>query len=190
MATDGGQQRELQNDTAVNVAGLLKGQTGAARSYRLLLDTFEADDETIARGIEGEVRLTRLRDAVIARVVASGVVQMTCARCLREYEQPFEVEFNEEYRQTVDVHTGFDLGDEPADDEQVSRIDENHELDLREPLRQEILVALPMRPACGEDCPGPDLLEVGGVDEDGDDRVDERLAALANLLPDDQVTER
>jgi hypothetical protein len=40
MATDGGQQRELRNDTAVNVVGLLKGQTGATRSYRLLLDSF------------------------------------------------------------------------------------------------------------------------------------------------------
>jgi uncharacterized protein len=190
MATDGGQQRELRNDTAVNVVGLLKGQTGATRSYRLLLDTFEADGEIIARDIAGDVRLTRLRDAVIARVSAAGVAPMTCARCLREYDQPFEVEFDEEYRQTVDVHTGFDLGGEPADDVLVSRIDENHELDLREPLRQEILVALPMRPDCGADCPGPDLLEVGGEADAGDDIVDERLAALASLLGDEQATEK
>jgi uncharacterized protein len=190
MATDGGQQRELRNDTAVNVVGLLKGQTGATRSYHLLLDTFEADDEIIVRDIDGDVRLTRLRDAIIARVSATGVAPMICARCLREYDQPFEVEFDEEYRQTVDVHTGFDLGGEPVDDVLVSRIDENHELDLREPLRQEILVALPMRPDCGADCPGPDLLEVGGEDDAGDEPVDERLAALASLLPDDQVTER
>ena len=190
MATDGGQQRELRNDTAVNVVGLLKGQTGATRSYRLLLDTFDADGETIARDIQGDVRLTRLRDAVIARVSAAGVAPMTCARCLREYDQPFEVEFDEEYRQSVDVHTGFDLGGEPADDDLVSRIDENHELDLREPLRQEILVSLPMRPDCGSECPGPDVLEVGGEDGASNDPVDERLAALASLLPDDQVTER
>jgi uncharacterized protein len=190
MATDGGQQRELRNDTAVNVVGLLKGQTGATRSYHLLLDTFEADGETIARDIDGDVRLTRLRDAIIARVSATGVAPMICARCLREYDQPFEIEFDEEYRQTVDVHTGFDLGGEPAHDEFVSRIDENHELDLREPLRQEILVVLPMRPDCGADCPGPDLLEVGGEDGASDDLVDERLAALASLLGDDQVTEK
>jgi uncharacterized protein len=190
MATEGGQQRELRNDTAVNVVGLLKGQTGATRSYRLLLDTFEADGETIARDISGDVRLIRLRDAIIASVSAAGVVPMICARCLREYDQPFEVDFDEEYRQTVDVRTGFDLGGEPIEEDLVSRIDENHELDLREPLRQEILVALPMRPDCGPECPGPDLLEVGGEDGASDDPVDERLAALANLLADDQVMER
>jgi len=92
MATDGGQQRELRNDTAVNVVGLLKGQTGATRSYHLLLDTFEADGETIARDIDGDVRLTRLRDAVIARVSAAGVASMICARASlikRLYPAPY-----------------------------------------------------------------------------------------------------
>ncbi len=189
MATDGGQQRELRNDTAVNVVGLLKSQTGDTRSYRLVLDTFEADAETIARHIVGDVRLTRLRDAIMAGVSATGVVSLTCVGCLREYDQPFRVEFDEEYRQTVDVRTGVDLDDEPADEELFSRIDENHELDLREPLRQEILVALPMRPDCGPDCPGPDVLEVGGEDGASDDVVDERLAALASLLAEDHVKE-
>ena len=189
MATDSGQQRELQNDTAVNVVGLLKGQTGATRSYRLLLDCFEADGETIARDITGDVRLTKLRDAIIASVSATGVSPLTCARCLREYDQPFEVGFDEEYRQTVDVRTGAGLDGEPVGDELFSRIDENHELDLREPLRQEILVVLPMRPDCGVDCPGPDMLEVGGEDGASDEVVDERLAALASLLAEDRVTE-
>ena len=189
MATDSGQQRELQNDTAVNVVGLLKGQTGATRSYRLLLDAFEADGETIARDIAGDVRLTRLRDAIIASVSATGVAPLICARCLREYDQPFEVSFDEEYRQTVDVRTGAGLDGEPVGDELFSRIDENHELDLREPLRQEILVVLPMRPDCGVDCPGPDMLEVGGEDGASDEVVDERLAALASLLAEEQLNE-
>jgi uncharacterized protein len=190
MVTDSGQQRELRNDTAVNVVGLLKSQTGDTRSYRLRLDTFEADGETIARDIIGDVRLTRLRDAIIASVTATGVAPLVCARCLREYDQPFEVEFDEEYRQTVDVRTGVGLDEEPADDELFSRIDENHELDLREPLRQEILVVLPMRPDCGPDCPGPDVLEVGGEDDASDEVVDERLAALASLLAEDRANEK
>jgi hypothetical protein len=34
------------------------------------------------------------------------------------------------------------------------------------------------------------VLEVGGEDSVSDEPVDERLAALANLLADDQVTQR
>jgi uncharacterized protein len=183
MATESGQQRELRNETAVNVVGLLKAQTGATRSYTLVLDEFVVDGETLAREITGDVRLTRLRDAVMAHVEATGFAPLMCARCLREYDQPFEIAFDEEYWQTVDVRTGIDLDADIPDDDLISRIDENHELDLREPLRQEILVTLPMRPDCGPDCPGPDVLEVGeGDDADG---VDDRLAALASLLGDD-----
>ena len=149
MASDGGQQRVLRNETAVNVAGLLKAQTGEARTYGLSLDQFVADGEVTARDVTGSVRLTRLNDGVMASVQAAGVAPLTCARCLREYDQPFEVDFVEEYRQTVDVRTGIDLADGPDDEDLVSRIDENHELDLREP-------------------------------------VDNRLAALASLLGDDQ----
>jgi uncharacterized protein len=184
MVTDNERPRELHNETAVNVAGLLKAQVGATRSYRLHLDELVIDGETVARDVNGDVRLTRLRDSVIANVQASGVAPLICARCLREYDQPFAVEFDEAYEQTVDVRTGLDLGRDFPDDEQTSRIDENHELDLREPLRQEILVTLPMRPDCGPECPGPDVTEVG-VEE----AVDERFAALANLLGDDQGNE-
>ena len=184
MASEASQLPELRNDTAVNVAGLLKGQIGAARAYRLLLDAFVIDDGVIARDIDGELRLTRLGEGILASVETAGVVPMSCVRCLREYDQPFTVAFDEEYRQSVDVRTGADLDDGPFGEEPFSRIDENHELDLREPLRQEILVALPMRPDCGAECPGPDVLEVG---DDEPDVVDERLAALASLLPGDQT---
>lgn len=183
MATDGSQQRDLRNETAVNVAGLLKGQIGETRSYRLQFDAFEADGEVVARQIEGDVRLTRLRDGVLAHLEVAGLAPMTCARCLRDYDQPFEIAFDEEYRQTVDVRSGAGL-DEDVGDEQASLIDENHELDLREPLRQEILIALPMRPDCGPDCPGPDVLAVGD-EGDASEAVDDRLAALASLLGDD-----
>lgn len=187
MVAEGGQNHywELQNDTAVNVAGLLKSQIGATRSYRLHLDRFEADGETIAKDVDGEVRLTRLGDGVMATMKMKGVAPLECVACLREYDQPFASEFDEEFVQTVDVRTGTGLGIDLNDDDggERSRIDENHEIDLREPLRQEILVALPMRPICGPDCPGPDVpAEYVGSN---DDFIDERLAALASLLGDE-----
>jgi uncharacterized protein len=172
---------ELHNDTAINVAGLLKGTTGQTREFSLSLDRFPLDDGLIAEGVGGDLRLTRLRDGVMAQLTAAGTVELECARCLRAYSQPFTVEFAEEYRQIVDVRTGADVELETELDEDASRIDENHILDIGEVLRQEILIALPMRPDCGDQCPGPDLdsLESDGADEGP---VDDRLAALASLL--------
>ncbi len=173
---------ELRNETAVNVVGLLRLGTGETRHYRLVLDRFPLDDGLAAEDIEGEVRLTRLREAIIAAVEASGVVKLECVRCLRIYDQEFSVSFSEEFRQSVDLRTGILL--DPAEDEDVetSLINENHELDLAEVLRQEILVSLPMRPYCGDLCPGPDVTESGT----GEEPVDARFSALAGLLEDDE----
>ena len=182
MATDRAIPTALHNETALNVVGLLKEPLGSTRVYPLHLDRFPLDEEATAADVRGEVKLTRLRDGVMASVRADGGVAIACVRCLREYDQPFVAEFSEEYRQTVDVRTGLGL---PTDgDDETATIDENHELDLGDVLRQEILVALPMRPDCGESCPGPDMVESGDADPQGAP-VDERLAALARLLDDE-----
>jgi uncharacterized protein len=185
MATAGGPQ-ELRNETVINVSGLLKGQVGDTRDFALHLDTLVADGEIIARHVDGTVLLTRLRDGIMVTVKAAGLAPLICVGCLREYDQPFDVSFDEEFHQTVDVRTGLGLGVEIDEDGDQFFIDENHELDVAEPLRQEILVSLPMRPTCGPDCPGPDVLEVGDSTAAADDAaVDDRFAALANLLKDD-----
>lgn len=183
--------QELRNDTAINVAGLLKGSTGHVREFVLSLDRFPLDDGLIAEAVHGDIRLTRLRDGVtagvMARIRASGTVELECVRCLRPYQQPFEVEFSEEYRQTVDVRTGIDLELDAEADDDTARIDDNHILDVGEVLRQEVLVALPMRPDCGDECPGPDLVAVERVAGD-EAAVDGRLAALARLLDEAEPT--
>ena len=45
-------------------------------------------------------------------------------------------------------------GAEDEEDDTVFKIDANHMMDLTEPVRQALLVAIPMRPLCREDCKG------------------------------------
>jgi uncharacterized protein len=78
------------------------------------------------------------------------------------------------------------------DDDLAFTIDQNHELDLREMVRQDILLELPMHTLCAETCRGlcPECgadLNEGSCEHDGHEVVDrpvmdERLAALARLL--------
>jgi uncharacterized protein len=166
----------LDNETIINVAALLKEPVGASREYPLHLDGFPVDEDLLAEDVDGTVKLTRLADEIIANVTAKGTVDLECVRCLRTYAQPFSTKFSAEFRPTVDVRTGIHLPEESDEDERFT-IDANHELDIRDVLRQEIVVALPMRAICGPDCPGPDLerLDAAGA---GDDR----FAALAQLL--------
>ena len=185
--TEPGRRLDLLNDTRLNVAALLQEPVGSSREIRFSLDELPLDRDLAAHAIEGTARLTRLRDAVLVAAKSRGVAQLECARCLSTYDQPFVAEFAEEFRQTVDVHSGRDLdhvheGDvDEVDDEPGFIIDENHELDLAEALRQWVVLELPMRPDCGELCAGPELTRVGD-----EETVDSRFAALANLLPEDE----
>jgi uncharacterized protein len=180
---------ELVDETVVNVATLLQDDLGARRTYTIRLDQFPLADELTASRLEGEVTLTRLRDQILAAVDVSGGALVECVRCLRRYEEPVRARFSEPFRQVVDVRTGHALRESrqvDADDDDAFEIDENHLIDLREAIRQNVLLELPMRPDCGDECPGPDLALLAEDDAE-DDGVDEgpgdaRFAALSALL--------
>ncbi len=177
--TESSLRRGLVNDTAINVVGLLQSEIGDHRDFTLSVDSMPLGDDLIARQINGDVRLTRLRDRILAQVTASADVALECVRCLRTYPQSVRTKLAEEYWQSVDVRTGIAVDPAEAVDDEEERfsIDENHELDLREALRQHLVLALPMKPDCGSECPGPP-----GVIDDDDSAFDQRFAALADLL--------
>jgi uncharacterized protein len=166
---------DLYNETAVNVATLLQEPVGSSRVYRFELDSFELDADLSARDVTGEMRLTHLSDEVLVNVEAIAVVELTCLRCLEPYDQPVKARFNEEFRVAYDVRSGA-VVPSARDDERFT-INDAHELDIAEPLRQELIVSLPMRPHCGTDCPGPPA-----VTDDVEDEPDNRFAALGALL--------
>lgn len=166
---------DLYNETAVNVATLLQEPVGASRAYGLHLDRLELDSDLVARDIDGELRLTRLTDEILANVAAAATVELVCLRCLESYEQPTKTRFQEEFRVAYDVRSGAEV--RSSDDDERFTITDAHELDIREALRQELIVSLPMRPDCGAQCPGPPAIA-----DDGENDVDERFAALGALL--------
>ena len=166
---------DLYNETAVNVATLLQEPVGASRTYSFHMDRIELDDDLAASNVNGEMRLTRLSDEILANVTATATVAMTCLRCLELYDQPTKTRFQEEFRVAYDVRSGAAV--RGSDDDERFSINDAHELDIREPLRQELIVSLPMRPDCGDKCPGPPAIA-----DDGEEEIDNRFAALGALL--------
>lgn len=194
MATDGNTARELVNDSTVNVASLLQENVGSARNVHIRLDSFQLDDELYANDLEADVRLTRLSRQVLADGTVRANVALECVRCLTTFEQAVETSFSEQYRQSHDVRSGTNISDHREDDEEMDAddesfvIDEGHELDLTEALRQNLVLALPMVPICGPDCPGPPAQP----DTDSADEAERRegqFDVLSSLLDDDDDTD-
>lgn len=171
-----------------SVSQLLQEPTGATRQYELDDAQLVVDQTSTMRPVQGKVRMTRTPKGVLVDVDAHGNVEFECGRCLTRYDHPLELNFSEEYYQTVNVHTGHKL---PApDQEDVFLIDETHRLDLEAAMREYALLNLPQAPRCREECKGL-CAECGkNLNEGPCDcapvAVDERFAALSKLLGDAQ----
>ncbi len=186
MATEEGRTVDLLGDTRLNVASLLMEPVGNTRDVTIELDRLPLDEDLTGQNINAEARLTRIKDAILVDARVMGYVRLECATCLTDYDQPIAESFSEPFRQLVDVRSGAALPNsletdvDTADDEPGFTIDESHELDLGEALRQWIVLAIPIKPGCGPDCPGPLLRST-----DNEERADTRFASLASLLEDD-----
>jgi uncharacterized protein len=104
---------------------------------------------------------------------------------------PVEVSLQEEALPSIDLITGqpVDTTDEPD----AFRLDEHHELNLSEPIREAISLAEPIAPLCKADCRG--LCVVCGANMNNepdhrheDEEIDPRLAALLEWqAPDERI---
>lgn len=185
-------------DTTINVAQLLKQQAGATRRYQLVVDELALGEDRLAHDLHGPIKLTRVGRGLLATGTVEGEVDLICARCLDEFSAPVEVELEDEFRPSIDVTSGIAVNHErnaSATEGDYFLIDENHQLDLSEALRQGIWVGMPMMPLCREDCPGVEIgddeatLEAEPDEPKGQDG-DARLAVLRQLLeaPDEKDT--
>ena len=166
-----------------NVAALLRSAPGTERRYtvedaRLAV----ASDLQLATPIEGEVRLARTGRSILARAHLTTAIEATCARCLRPIVAPINVDIEEEALPSVDIDSGAAVDQRAEPD--VLRLDEHHQLDLDQPVREAISLAEPISLLCRPGCRG--LCSECGEDlndqaEHGhaDDELDPRLARLA-----------
>lgn len=121
-----------------------------------------------------ELQATYLGGIYWLEGTVEGEAVLRCGRCLAEFRHPFRASFNEKYRQG------------PAREADEETLRDDNRLVLDERLREAVLLALPMRPLCREDCRGlcprcGKLLNEGPCPCPKED-IDPRLAKLAAFL--------
>lgn len=164
----------------------LRQPVGSVNEFDLHEAQAKAGDVTI-RDLEGAVRFLRTDRGLLARTRASGLIDEECSRCLTPTQSPVTVDFEEEYVPLLDANTGSPIRLREQEEEEVFRINSRWELDLREGLRQYILMNEPAKPLCKADCAG--LCPVCGADMNAgphecEPPTDERWSALAGLKND------
>jgi uncharacterized protein len=169
-----------------NVAQLLRENVGAKRHHDFDDPRLPLTKEWTMAPVAGHVKFTRTKSGVWVSTEAAGNVNQVCVRCLTEYQQPIAVNFDEEFHSKIHVTLGTPLPKPEADD--AFMIDENHLLDVGDAIREYALLELPLAPLCKEDCKG--ICPHCGANRNEnpcecvDQSVDERMAALKQLLKD------
>ena len=134
----------------INVAQLLKSPQGTTKLVQVD-ETYE-DEEGVPIPVKGEIKLTLISRRILAQGRLVAQVPLVCGRCVKPFVCTVTLDIEEEYYPTVDIQTGEKLP--PPDETGAFKIDEHHELDLTEAIRQYKEMAVPMKPLCREDCAG------------------------------------
>jgi len=136
---------------AINVSQLLKEPVGSLRRYQIdeAVEIVEGDGNCPVRG---EVDLMRTDRSILVKGTLQTGLEVTCSRCLSSFPCSLNLYLEDEYFPTVDVVTGAPLA--VPDGLNGFTIDAQHILDMSEAIRQNAVVATPMKPLCSEDCAG------------------------------------
>jgi len=169
-----------------NVAQLLRSAAGASREYDLEEDITGIDKELdVVKPLRGKVKFLRTGDGILVTGHLQTEVNLPCRRCLTPVAVPVAIDLEEQFRPSIDLLTGQPVPPE-GDEEEATRTDARHMLDLTEVVRQNLLLSLPMSALCSSQCRGlcPECGE--NLNESSckcqHEEGDPRLAALRDLL--------
>ena len=131
--------------------------------------------------VELDLRLEAVMEGVLVTGTATVGLEGECARCLDAIVDDVDVSFQELY---VYDDQGFHRDGDDEEDDEASRL-EGDLLDLEPVLRDAVVLALPFRPLCEDDCPGL-CVECGARLKDDPDHtheaaIDPRWAGLRDL---------
>jgi uncharacterized protein len=155
----------------------LVGHPGMSKTQSLT-GTVEALGTELARvpedlPIEGDLLLESIVEGILVSGAVQGILQLHCARCLKEFEQPFSVPVYERFVSEPDP----DADDYP--------LEPDGELNPEQMIRDVVGVELPFSPLCRPDCLG--LCATCGGDKNlgecpGHQQIDPRWDGLEHVL--------
>jgi len=159
-------------------------ESGAVITREFCLKTDDVEEVALAEEVRGELRLQNARRNIVISGNANAVVQLPCARCLKQFDYPMELTFEAAAPISLFQIPGLPVAsDDEYDDEEdllddeIRSLFEGHNLNISELVRQAICLQVPINPLCAENCTG--LTEFANNADNADPRL-EQLKNWAN----------
>lgn len=126
----------------------LPRRAGEMKEYHLTFDLLEPigiDVIAVPKGpLELDLRIESVAEGVLATGDFDVVAKGECIRCL----EPFDLEISRNFQELYTYKSNPDL------DEDDQLLMDGDYIDLEAPIRDAIVLSLPINPTCSEDCAG------------------------------------
>lgn len=157
----------------INISELIN-RYRSSKYFEFHLKPEKISDEylTVLTPVKVKGNISLVNDELIVEIRAEFSAELNCSRCTSDFTKDFDIAFTE----------ALDLNDNQESIEE--------HLDLTELIRDNILVNMPIKPICSDDCKG--LCPVCGTNKNMNDcnceseQFDPRLSVLSNLLNEDE----
>jgi len=146
-------------------------------------EKFGAEEVPAVSPVKAGLELTKFKREVIVGGSVSAELELECSRCLKKYLYGINVPVHVVYHPMEEI--GADRH-ELKDDEMDMEFYKGEELDLRELIREQIMLNIPMQPLCDKNCRG--ICSQCGTDLNTatcncvTEKIDPRLEVLKKLL--------
>lgn len=127
-----------------------------AETFPVLAEIIQSGEYEFLAPLKTSVRAIRVRDIVEVEGSIETRIRLNCSRCLKLFEMPLSSRFALTYTQHLpesaeaEVEEGLEL----SADEMRTILFHGDEIDLREALQEQIVMAFPLQPLCSPGCKG------------------------------------
>jgi uncharacterized protein len=127
----------------LNVGFIIHEGIGYSRDFPFNFPKISVSPDLVVANLDGVVRVTRTAQGLLVQVNLSADAPAECVRCLVDFSQRLHVDYTDLYAFTRDDVTEAGL-----------LVPETGKINLAPILREEMLLATPIRPLCRLDCKG------------------------------------
>ncbi|KMQ51055.1 metal-binding protein [Chitinispirillum alkaliphilum] len=143
-----------------------------------MLESVKEDLPPLSRAVKCRGYIDRNGSVLVVSFVAEAVLSLECARCLNRYDHSVEAQMRLIIRESTGKH-GVAVDDEGVDF--YYNVNEDL-LDISPAIYDELMIAVPIKPLCRQDCKGVEVkvkkTEVNSADQEN---IDPRWEALRKL---------
>ena len=151
-----GRQSLLIRIEEIKDEGLDLESEEAPEDFPSLAEVVEAGECVFVAPLQTRLRVVRVGEMVEVEGTVESRIRHSCSRCLMEFEEPlasrFALTYAREMPEVMEDASGEEV--ELSAEEMGLILFHGEEVDLGEAIAEQVVMALPMRPLCREECRG------------------------------------